>query len=76
MARVVVMDIDALVVDEPDAPNKLFLGTLLHTADMTFVVPVRRFRSTKSCAEYLASITGSIAADSCPIGVYRCMYAQ
>ena len=76
MEQVVAMDMDVLVIDEPYAPNKLFLGTIIHRAGCTFVVPVRRFRSTKSCAEYLAMITTRIAADSCPIGVYRCMYAQ
>ena len=76
MEQVVAMDMDVLVIDEPYAPNKLFLGTIIHRAGCTFVVPLRRFRSTKSCAEYLAMITTRIAADSCPIGVYRCMYAQ
>ena len=76
MEQVVAMGMDVLVIDEPYAPNKLFLGTIIHRAGCTFVVPVRRFRSSKSCAEYLAMITTRIAADSCPIGVYRCMYAQ
>ena len=76
MEQVVAMDMDVLVIDEPYAPNKLFLGTIIHRAGCTFVVPLRRFRSTKSCAEYLATITTRIAADSCPIGVYEDRYVD